>query len=229
MTGSSPALRLLIVEDDHLLGSGLEIGLQQEGCSSEWVRDAGAAAQALRDGTFDALVLDLGLPDRDGLSLLEEIRRDGLDIPVLIITARDALDDRVNGLDAGADDYLTKPFDLPELAARLRALARRSSGRGAGALRVGSLSLDTVTREALLDGSAVAISPKEFALLEMLAARADHVVPRARLQNSLSEWGEGLESNTLEVHIHNLRRKLGRERILTVRGVGYKLVSEPGS
>ncbi|WP_295885562.1 response regulator [uncultured Thiohalocapsa sp.] len=222
-------MRLLIVEDDHLLGSGLEIGLQQEGCTSEWVRDAGAAAQALRDGTFDALVLDLGLPDRDGLSLLEEIRRDGLDIPVLIITARDALDDRVNGLDAGADDYLTKPFDLPELAARLRALARRSSGRSAGALRVGGLSLDTVTREALLDGSPVAISPKEFALLEMLAARSDHVVPRARLQNSLSEWGEGLESNTLEVHIHNLRRKLGRERILTVRGVGYKLVSEPSS
>ncbi|MCG6940470.1 MAG: response regulator [Thiohalocapsa sp.] len=220
-------MRLLLVEDDHLLGSGLQIGLQQEGYRAEWVRDAGAAAHALRLEPFDAVVLDLGLPDRDGMTLLREIRHQQLDVPVLIVTARDGLDDRVGGLDAGADDYLIKPFDLSELAARLRALVRRSGGHASAALRAGNLTLNTHHREALLDGLPLALSPKEFALLEMLAAQRDHVVARSRLQNSLSDWGEPVESNALEVHIHNLRRKLGRTRIETVRGVGYKLVSEP--
>jgi DNA-binding response OmpR family regulator len=220
-------LHLLIVEDDHLLGSGLQIGLQQEGCRVKWVREAATATQALLDATFDALVLDLGLPDRDGLLLLRDLRRERCDLPVLIITARDALDDRITGLDAGADDYVTKPFDLPELAARLRALVRRSIGHASTAILAGDLRLDALSREAVLDGAPLAISPKEFALLELLAGQSDHVVPRARLQHSLSDWGEAMESNALEVHIHNLRRKLGRKRILTIRGVGYKLVSEP--
>ena len=177
--------------------------------------------------SFDALLLDLGLPDRDGLSLLREIRGDDVHVPVLIITARDALDERVTGLDAGADDYLTKPFDLPELAARLRALVRRSNGRTSAELKAGDLTLDTLRREAKLGDQPLTISRKEFALLELLVGQSNRVVPRARLENHLSEWGEGLESNALEVHIHNLRRKLGKTRILTVRGVGYKLASEP--
>jgi two-component system, OmpR family, response regulator QseB len=220
-------LRVLIVEDDHLLGSGLQIGLGQEGCTAEWLRDAASAVHALRVEHFDALVLDLGLPDRDGLSLLRELRRDAVDLPVLILTARDGLDARVTGLDAGADDYVIKPFDLPELAARLRALVRRSNGSASAELRVGNLTLDTTSREASLDDRPLALSPKEFALLEVLVAHCDHVVARERLQNSLSDWVHAIESNALEVHIHNLRRKLGKHRVVTVRGVGYKLLSEP--
>lgn len=222
-------MRILIIEDDHLLGAGLQTGLRQEGCTADWVQQASAAAHALHTEHFDAAILDLGLPDRDGLSLLGELRKAGICLPVLILTARDALEDRVVGLDAGADDYLVKPFDLAEVSARLRALIRRSQGQALAVFRVGDLVLDTVQRDAKLLDRPLSLSPKEFALLEVLASDADRVVPRERLHSTAFGWHQGLESNALEVHVHNLRRKLGKHRILTVRGVGYQLASQPES
>lgn len=225
-TPGSP-VRVLIVEDDALLGSGLQIGLRQESWTADWVRSAEAAAHALRTEHFDVLVLDIGLPGRDGLSLLRELREEERSVPVLLLTARDALEDRVAGLDAGADDYLVKPFDLSELAARLRALVRRSQGQSTGVLRAGDLTLDAARREAALGGRPLALSPKELALLEVLIGHADRPVPRAHLHGTAYGWLGDVESNALEVHIHNLRRKLGKDRILTVRGLGYRLVSQP--
>lgn len=222
-------MRVLIVEDDPLLGVGLTTGLGQDGFIADWVQTAESALHALRLEHIDLLVLDLGLPGRDGLSLLRELRRDGVTLPVLILTARDAIADKVAGLDAGADDYLVKPFDLDELSARLRALARRSRGRPAPALSAGDLTLDTAERTARLCGKRLTLSPREYALLEILIGNPDRVVTRARLEASTCGWHGDSESNVLEVHIHRLRRKLGPERILTVRGVGYQLVSLPGS
>jgi DNA-binding response OmpR family regulator len=222
-------MRVLIVEDDPLLGPGLQTGLGQDGYAADWVQDADAAEHALRVEHFDLMVLDLGLPGRDGLSLLRDLRREGSGLPVLVLTARDAIPDRVSGLDAGADDYLVKPFDLDELSARVRALVRRSRGQSAPLLRAGDLTLDAKRRQVELKGRALSLSPKEYALIEALIGNADMVVPRARLQATAYGWQEDVESNALEVHIHNLRRKLGRERILTVRGVGYRLVSAPRS
>jgi two-component system response regulator QseB len=216
-------MRVLIVEDDHLLGAGLQTGLGLEGHAVSWLRNAELAAQALAAERFDVLILDLGLPDRDGLALLRDLRRDGSDLPVLVLTARDGLDDRVSGLDAGADDYVVKPFDLAELAARLRALVRRSSGSASAQLRAGDLTLDTLRREARVAEQPLHLSPKEFALLEVLVGQQDRIVPRAQLQNAASGWTKDIDSNALEVHIHNLRRKLGRHRIRTIRGVGYRL------
>jgi len=222
-------MRVLIVEDDPLLGAGLRTGLAQDGIVADWVRAAEPALHALSLEHFDLLILDLGLPGRDGLSLLREIRRAGSVLPVLILTARDAIADKVSGLDAGADDYLVKPFDLDELSARLRALARRGRGHPSPVMQVGDLALDTSQRAATLGGRALALSPMEYTLLEALIANPDRVVTRARLEAAARGWQGEVESNTLEVHIHNLRRKLGRERILTVRGVGYQLVCVPGS
>jgi two-component system, OmpR family, response regulator QseB len=221
----SSAMRVLIIEDDPLLGAGLQTGLRQEGCTADWVQQANAAAHALQTEHFDAAVLDLGLPDRDGLSLLDELRKKGLCLPVLILTARDALEDRVAGLDAGADDYLVKPFDLAELSARLRALMRRSQGKALAVFRAGDLVVDTVRRDVKLRGCTLSLSPKEFALLEVLVSDADGVVPRARLHSTAFGWHHEVESNALDVHMHNLRRKLGKYRIVTVRGVGYQLLS----
>jgi two-component system response regulator QseB len=220
-------VRVLIVEDDALLGAGVQVGLRQESWTADWVRDADSAAHALRTEHFDALVLDIGLSGRDGLSLLRELRRQECPIPVLLLTARDGLEDRVAGLDAGADDYLVKPFDLPELAARLRALVRRSRGQSGAVQRAGELTLDVSRREVALDGHPLALSPKEFALLEILVGHADRPVPREQLHGTAYGWLGDIESNALEVHIHNLRRKLGKDRIQTVRGVGYRLVSQP--
>jgi two-component system response regulator QseB len=220
-------MRVLIVEDDPLLAAGLKSGLGQDGFAADWVQAAEPALHALRLEHFDLLVLDLGLPGRDGLSLLRELRRDGATLPVLILTARDALADKVAGLDAGADDYLVKPFDLDELSARLRALARRASGHCASVLSAGGLALDTAARVATLDGQRLTLSPREVTLLEVLIATPDRVVIRARLEASTCGWHGDPESNSLEVHIHNLRRKLDRGRILTVRGVGYQLASDP--
>jgi two-component system response regulator QseB len=222
-------MRVLIVEDDHLLGAGLQTGLGLEGHAASWLRNAELAAQALAAERFDVLILDLGLPDRDGLALLRDLRRDGSELPVLVLTARDGLDDRVSGLDAGADDYVVKPFDLAELAARLRALVRRSSGTASAQLQAGDLTLDTLRREARVAEQALHLSPKEFALLEVLVGQQDRVVPRAQLQNAANGWTRDIDSNALEVHIHNLRRKLGRQRIRTIRGIGYRLStrSEP--
>lgn len=220
-------MRILIVEDDPLLGPGVQTGLGQDGFTSDLVRDAAAAEHALRLEHFDLVVLDLGLPGRDGLELLRDLRTEGFCIPVLILTARDAVASRVSGLDCGADDYLVKPFDLDELSARIRALLRRSQGKPAPVLQADGLTLDTTRRQATLDGDPLCLSPKEYALLEALMGDADQVVPRARLQSTVYGWMEDVESNALEVHVHNLRRKLGKGRILTVRGVGYQLVSAP--
>ncbi len=220
----SQIMRVLIVEDDPLLGPGLQTGLCQDGYAADWVRDADAAEHALRVEHFDLMVLDLGLPGRDGLALLSDLRSNGVCIPVLILTARDAIADRVAGLDFGADDYLVKPFDLDELGARIRALTRRTSGQPSPLLQAGDLVMDTIRRQVTLKGRPVCLSPKEYVLLEALLGNADHVVPRARLQATAYSWKEDVESNALEVHIHNLRRKLGKRRIFTVRGIGYRLV-----
>ncbi len=222
-------MRILIVEDDPLLGPGLKTGLAQGGYAVDWVQTATLAAHALQFDYFDVVVLDLGLPGQDGLSLLRDLRTGGLKLPVLILTARDTLTDKVVGLDAGADDYLTKPFDLDELTARIRALARRGCGHAAPVLRAGALALDPQKRCLSLGAEAVPLPPKEYALIETLLARADQVVPRARLLAACYGWDDPLESNALEVHIHHLRAKLGKARILTVRGVGYQLVSDPSS
>lgn len=220
-------MRVLIVEDDPLLGAGLRTGLRQDGYRADWVRSADPAEHALRVEHFDVLLLDLGLPGRDGLSLLRALRSDGIDLPVLILTARDAVTDKVAGLDAGADDYLIKPFDLDELSARIRALTRRRDGHATPRFQAGELALDTVRREVTLGDRPLSLSPREYVLLETLIANADRVVPRARLAAAAYGWRDEIESNALEVHIHNLRNKLGKHRILTERGVGYRLVSVP--
>jgi two-component system, OmpR family, response regulator QseB len=220
-------MRVLIVEDDPLLGAGLATGLGQDGFTADWLTAAEPALHALRLEHFDLLVLDLGLPGRDGLSLLQELRREGSSLPILILTARDTVAERVAGLNAGADDYMIKPCDLDELSARLRALARRGRGHPAPLCRAGELTLDATARVAALGGNILALSPREFALLEALIAHPDRVVARSHLEASTQGWQGEVESNSLEVHIHNLRRKLGKERILTVRGFGYQLVSEP--
>jgi len=220
-------MRILIVEDDPLLGPGLKTGLAQDGYAADWVQNAALAEHALRVEHFDIAVLDLGLPGRGGLTLLRDLRASGLTLPILILTARDTVADKVAGLDAGADDYLAKPFDLDELTARIRALARRDSGHATPMLRAGALELDTQKRCLSLDGEILPLSPKEYALVATLIGRADHVVPRARLLAAGYSWDDQLESNALEVHIHHLRAKLGKQRILTVRGVGYILVSDP--
>ena len=220
-------MRILIVEDDALLGAGLKTGLGQDGYAADWVRDAAAAEHALHLDHFDLVVLDLGLPGRDGLTLLRDLRRDGFCLPILILTARDAVASRVEGLDAGADDYMVKPCDLNELSARIRALVRRSHGQSASLVRIGDLVLDTAKRQVTIGERPVCLSPKEYALLEALINNADEVVSRARLQATAYGWQDEVESNVLDVHMHNLRRKLGGQRILTVRGVGYQLVSDP--
>lgn len=218
-------MRILIVEDDQQLGKGLKAGLAQDGYAVDWVQDGVAAEHALRIEHFDLVVLDLGLPGRDGLTLLKLLRQEGFCVPVLILTARDTVADRVAGLDAGGDDFLIKPFDLDELNARIRALTRRSRGQPAPLLRIGDLQIDTGSRQVTLKRRPICLSPREFSILEALARDVNQVIPRARLQETVYSWGDDVASNTLEVHVHNLRRKLGRHRILTVRGVGYRLVA----
>jgi two-component system response regulator QseB len=216
-------MRLLLAEDDPMIGAAVERGLRQDGFAVDWVRDGHAAELALKEGVHAALLLDLGLPRRQGLEVLSAMRRRGDARPVLILTARDAIADRVAGLDAGADDYLVKPFDLDELAARVRALGRRGAGRAQPKLTHGTLELDPATREVRADGVAVALSPREFALLEALMQRPGAVLSRTQLEERLYGWSEAVESNAIEVHLHGLRRKLGAERIRNVRGVGWTL------
>jgi two-component system response regulator QseB len=214
-------MRLLLVEDDAMLGESVRRGLRQQGHAVDWVRDGEAADLAAASEPYDVVLLDLGLPRRGGLDVLRSLRRRGDRTPVLILTAQDAVADRVSGLDAGADDYLVKPFDLDELSARLRALHRRSGGRAAPVLENGGLVLDPAAHEVLLEGVPVALSPREFTLLQLLLEHPGRPVSRARLEESLYGWGEEVESNAIEVHIHALRRKLGAESIKTLRGVGY--------
>jgi two-component system OmpR family response regulator/two-component system response regulator QseB len=219
-------MRILLVEDDHLLGDGVQAGLAQSGFGVDWVKDGIAADLALKSGDFAAVVLDLGLPRLSGLDLLRRLRAGGNKVPVLILTARDAVEDRIKGLDAGADDYLVKPFDLHELAARLRALIRRSHGAAAPRLRVGELELDPAGRHVALRGRALGLSTREFALLHELMLSAGRVLTREQLGERLYAWGEEIESNAIDVHIHHLRRKLAPDLIRTVRGVGYMMLRE---
>jgi len=214
-------MRVLLVEDDPILGQGLMAGLGQAGYTVDWLEDGASADAALQDETFDLVVLDLGLPRLPGLEVLANLRRRGNEVPVLILTARDAVDDRVAGLDGGADDYLVKPFDLDELTARLRALQRRHAGRPEPLLEHGDIVLDPAARQVRLGGEPVSLSQSEFAVLQILLENAGRVMSRGRLEETLYGWGGEAESNSLEVFIHHLRKKLGADLIRTVRGVGY--------
>lgn len=217
-------MRLLLVEDDRLLGDAISAGLDQAGYAVDWVTDGLAAENALAGRQaldYAALVLDLGLPRRDGLAVLKGLRGRGSRLPVLILTARDSIDDRIAGLDSGADDYLLKPFDLGELAARLRALIRRAEGKPAPLLTVGGIALDPAAHRVSVDGRPVDLAAKEFALLEALLLNAGRVLSREQLEQQLYNWNDETGSNTVEVYIHHLRRKLGRDLIRNIRGVGY--------
>ncbi|WP_374243185.1 response regulator [Zoogloea sp.] len=220
-------MRLLLVEDDRLLGDGVKAGLAAAGFAVDWVRDGEAALAAAMAERFAAIVLDLGLPRRDGLSVLAALRGAGSQVPVLVLTARDQVADKVRCLDLGADDYLVKPFDLDELAARLRALLRRAHGRAEASLRHGELVLDPAARSVTLRGEPVVLTGREFDLLQMLLEAAGRVLTRRVLEEQLYAWGEAVGSNALEVHIHHLRKKLGAELIRTVRGVGYLVDEAP--
>jgi DNA-binding response OmpR family regulator len=216
-------MRLLLVEDDAMIGAAAQQGLRQEGHTVDWVRDGREADAAAANGVYDLVLLDLGLPRKNGLELLRGWRTRGLEMPVLIVTARDAVKDRVAGLDAGADDYLVKPFDLDELSARVRAVLRRRAGRAASVLRVGELEIDASARRVRWKGREVALSAREYALLEALADRPGAYLTRAQLEERLYGWDEEIASNAVEVHIHALRRKLEPGLIRNVRGLGYAL------
>lgn len=215
------AMRILLVEDDPQLGDGLTVGLRQAGFAVDWVKDGSAADHALKSETFDLAVLDLGLPRLAGMDILQRLRARGQDLPVLILTARDATAEKIAGLDGGADDYLVKPVDLDELAARIRALARRAGGRAAPVLHHGTLTLDPAARRVSLAGTPVDLSAREFAVLQTLLENAGRVMTRAQLEGAIYGWKDEPDSNALEVHIHHLRRKLGADFVKTLRGVGY--------
>ncbi len=216
-------MRILLAEDDTLLGDGLRAGLRQAGFLVDWVRDGAAAERELRAQPYAAAVLDLGLPLMDGLDVLASVRRAGVTVPVLVLTARDAVPDRIKGLDTGADDYVVKPVDLDELAARLRALVRRAHGQPQELLQVQDVQVDPAARTVLRAGQPVALSTREFDLLHALLLNAGRVLSREQLEQHLYSWGQEVESNAVEVHIHHLRKKLGTALIQTVRGVGYLL------
>ena len=214
-------MRILLAEDDPLLGDGLQAGLRQAGFEVDWARDGIAAEHALAGAPYAALVLDLGLPRRSGEELLARLRAKGSRLPVLILTARGGVDDRIRVLDSGADDYLIKPADLHELGARLRALVRRAGGEASPRLKAGDVELDPATREVWSRGTPVALQPREFALLRELMLNAGRALSREQLEERLYAWNEEIGSNAVEVHVHHLRRKLGPDVIRTVRGVGY--------
>jgi DNA-binding response OmpR family regulator len=214
-------MRLLLVEDDLMIGESLRRALRQAGYAVDWVRDGHAADGTLASERFDLVLLDLGLPERDGMEVLQAQRSRGDRTPVIVLTARDELASRVQGLDAGADDYVVKPFELDELLARIRAVVRRQSGRAEPAIEVGGVRLDPSTREVSRDGVALALSAREYAVLEALMLRPGAILSRAQLEDRLYGWGEELESNAISVYVHQLRRKLGEGFIHTVRGVGY--------
>ncbi len=218
-------MRILLVEDDPLLGDGLVAGLREQGLAVDWVKDGKLAEKVVADAPYDAAVLDLGLPGVDGMTLLARWRERGLSIPVLILTARDAIDARVAGLDTGADDYLVKPVVLVELAARLRALVRRSQGRVEAVWRHGPLEYNPAGRAVRWNGNPVDLTARELAILELLLANPRRVLSKAHIQEKLYDWRDEIESNSLEVHIHHLRRKLDAAIVRTVRGVGYMLGS----
>jgi two-component system OmpR family response regulator/two-component system response regulator QseB len=219
-------MRILLAEDDSLLGDGLRAGLRQLGFQVDWVRDGEAAERELRAQVYAAAVLDLGLPRKDGMAVLAAIRQSNITTPVLVLTARDTVPDRIRGLDTGADDYVVKPVDLDELAARLRALVRRSHGQAHELLTAQDVVLDPAARSVQRAGVAVILSTREFDLLQAFMLSAGRVLSREQLEQNLYSWGQEVDSNAIEVHIHNLRRKLGPTLIHTVRGVGYMLLRE---
>lgn len=218
-------MRILVVEDDEILMDGLKTGLRLEGFTVDAVDTVEDADAAVAGGSYDAVILDAALPDGSGLDLLGEWRRRDIATPVLLLTARNATGDRIAGLDSGADDYLGKPFDLKELAARLRAISRRSKGQASPMLCWRHIQMDVARREVLLDGRPVALSRREFAILYALLEQPGHILSRAQLEDRLYGWQEEVESNAVEVHVHNLRAKLGRTAIETVRGHGYRVAS----
>lgn len=222
-------MRVLVVEDDALLGDAIQAGLKQSGYAVDWMKDGVSADQALGTETYAAVVLDLGLPRLSGLEVLRRLRSRGAQIPVLILTARDTVNDRITGLDAGADDYLLKPFDMGELTARLRALIRRASGKVELLLQASGVTLDPAAHRVLFRNNPVELSPKEFAVLHALMLNAGKVLSRAQIEDQLYAWGEEIESNAVEVHIHHLRRKLAPELIETIRGVGYLIPASKAS
>lgn len=222
-------MRILLIEDDKSLGSLIHKALTKTGDAVDWIEDGESALAALinPNNQFDVIILDLGLPKMDGLEVLQKARKNGIHTPVMILTARDTVDDRVKGLDSGSDDYLTKPFDLDELSARLRALQRRATARAENSIVFGSIELNPATHVITLDKKIVTIPRREFALMQKLLENIGHVVTRETLAQTLYGWNEEIDSNTLEVHIHNLRSKFGKDTIRTIRGVGYMIEKLP--
>lgn len=219
-------MRLLLIEDDPLLGQGIVDAFTRQGDAIDWLSDGQLGLEALRQQSFDLVILDLGLPRLSGLELLRQARTAAINTPVLILTARDQVQDRVNGLDAGADDYLIKPFDLAELEARIRALLRRSAGHAEPVIQRGNVSINPSNREVRLNDQPVDLSRREYALLLELLSHPGRVFSKDQLTDRLYRWDEEVESNTIEVHIHHLRKKLGTQLIRTIRGVGYQIVPE---
>ena len=216
-------MRVLLIEDDESLGDALRIGLIKAGYTVDWTKNGLAADHALQNEVFELVILDLTLPKIDGISLLQKMRARGNTTPVLILTARESVEERVKGLDSGADDYLTKPFDLDEVYARLRALLRRFASRALPEIVHGNLTLDPASHQVTLNQEAITLPRREFALLHILLENEGRVLSREHLTQSLYGWGEEVDSNALEVHIHNLRKKFGQEFIRTIRGIGYMI------
>jgi two-component system response regulator QseB len=214
-------MRVLLVEDDTMIAQGLQTGLRQNGFAVDWMQDGRSAAGALQTSAFDLVLLDLGLPHRDGIEVLRELRKRGDSTPVIVLTARDEIQDRIAGLDAGADDYIVKPFDLDEVTARIRSVLRRAAGRGDPSIQHGELRLDPVARTVERAGVPVPLSAHEFSVLEALLQRPGAVLSRSQIEDRLYGWDEQIGSNAVEVYIHGLRRKLGSDAIRTLRGVGY--------
>lgn len=216
-------MRILLIEDDSMIGKAVQLGLTKAGFAADWVLDGRSAELAVANEVYDAAILDLGLPKKDGMAVLRTIRQSGNAIPVLIMSARDAVTDRIAGLEAGADDYVLKPFDLDELVARVRTVIRRRSGQASPSLRAGKLTLDPIKKTVDFAGDAIELSAKEFAVLEALMQRPGAVLSREQLEESVYGWDQEISSNAIEVHLHRLRKKLGADVIKNVRGVGYRV------
>ena len=220
-------MRLLLVEDDELLGDAVKTGLTQFGYIVDWLKNGEIARQVIKTEAFDLIILDLSLPKISGMTLLQTIRQSNNKTPVIILTAQESIDDRIKGLDAGADDYITKPFDLNELGARVRALTRRAQGRADTTLQYANITINPAAHSVLMDGQPINVPRREFALLQKLIESSGQVLSREQLMQSMYSWDEEVDSNALEVHIHNLRKKLNANFIRTIRGVGYLIDKLP--